>query len=160
MCVTDEDVVQTKQKTKRYVNHKYQIECTRKNFKMALDKLTKLPPPNPEDGVENMLSITGKHENRYCPELFQIYQISLDEDSTITINSKKEDDTKIISFIEIKKSSIKGEFVYYFSHLEQSTHKRLSCFKIDDIQNFELDSYNAHYRIELINGVNGVALCG
>ncbi len=151
-CVTDEDVVQTKQKTKRYVNYKYQIECTRENFKMVLDKLTKLPQPNPEDGVGNMLSITGKCKDRFCPELFQIYQISLDEDSEIVIDKSNK--------IEIKKSPVKGEFVYYFSHLEQSTHNRLSCFEIDDIQNFELDSYNTHHRIELINGVDGVVLYG
>jgi hypothetical protein len=105
----------------------YKLLCTKVNFKNTLKKLTQLPYV---ESSSNMLSITGKGDDKFCPELFQIYQV-------------KENHTSIS---------------YYYAHLEEGTHNRLDYFKIENVNDFELSFYNPKYTIELINGENGVLL--
>lgn len=104
-----------------------EIAFTKENFTRAVQKLKTLSDPNPEDMVNNMISVQGRSDkNRFAPELFQIYQITED-----------------------------GERCYYYSHLEEDTHVRFEYVKID-IDKFSFMCYNLTYEITLCHGVDEI----
>ena len=138
-CYSD-DVIQARkvESINRQMNHPYSYlpRCTRHNFIVSLEMLKTFPSCDPETEC-NMLSIIGKCARKDTPELFQIYKL----DNMVNQENNSESDSN---------DENNTGSVYYFSHLEEGTHTRLSYFKIEDIGTFELDAYNPNFRIELI----------